>query len=78
THFPPVEPYPGTTGLLTIDHAPDLDFGTIKFGTAKTVYAALQSGTDSTGAQTQVLIRWQLLKRSKGSFIENRLHLINT
>lgn len=29
-------------------------FGTIKLGTAKTVYAALQSGTDSTGAQTQV------------------------
>ena len=54
TPFTPDEPNQGTSGLLTIDQAPDLDFGTIKLGTAKTVYAALQSGTDSTGAPTQV------------------------
>ena len=54
TPFTPDEPNQGTSGLLTIDQTPDLDFGTIKLGTAKTVYAALQSGTDSTGAQTQV------------------------
>ncbi len=54
TPFTPDEPNQGTSGLLTIDQAPDLDFGTIKLGTAKTVYAALQNGTDSTGTATQV------------------------
>lgn len=35
TPFTPDEPNQGTSGLLTIDQAPDLDFGTIKLGTAK-------------------------------------------
>jgi hypothetical protein len=50
----PDNPHPGTPGLITIDQAPDLDFGTIKLGTAQTVYAALQTGTDSTGATKEV------------------------
>jgi hypothetical protein len=52
--FIPDNPNPGTPGLITIDQAPDLDFGTIKLGTAQTVYAALQTGTDSTGAAKSV------------------------
>ncbi|WP_165002831.1 MULTISPECIES: WxL domain-containing protein [unclassified Enterococcus] len=54
TPFTPDEPNQGTAGLLTIDQAPDFDFGSIKLGTAKTVYAALQSGTDSSGASKEV------------------------
>lgn len=52
--FVPDNPNQGTPGLLTIDQAPDFDFGSVKLGTAQTKYAALQSGTSSTGAATSV------------------------
>lgn len=52
--FTPKDPTPGTPGLISIDQAPDLNFGTIKLGTAQTVYAALQKGSDSTGAAKSV------------------------
>lgn len=45
--FTPDDPNPGTDGLLTIDQAPDFNFGTLELGTAQTKYAMLQSGKDS-------------------------------
>jgi hypothetical protein len=44
----------GTSGLITIDFAPNLDFGTLTLGVAQKKYAALQSGTDSAGTPTSV------------------------
>ncbi|BDP72801.1 hypothetical protein EfmAA96_05860 [Enterococcus faecium] len=38
TPFTPDEPNQGTSGLLTIDQAPDLDFGTITFETKTLTY----------------------------------------
>lgn len=52
--FIPDNPNQGTPGLLTIDQAPDFDFGTVKLGLAQTKYAALQSGTSSTGTASSV------------------------
>jgi hypothetical protein len=49
----PGTPVEGTDGLITIDQAPDLDFGTLTLGKAQKVYAALQSGT-SDGTTTKV------------------------
>ncbi|MTD38627.1 WxL domain-containing protein [Erwinia sp. CPCC 100877] len=49
----PGTPEEGTDGLITIDQAPDLDFGTLTLGKAQKAYAALQSGT-SAGASTEV------------------------
>jgi len=44
----------GTAGLITIDYAPNLDFGTLTLGVAQKKYAALQSGTNSTGSSASV------------------------
>lgn len=49
---PDGKPDPGTSGPLSIDFASSFDFGTHPVGTTGVVYAAAQSGTDSSGATT--------------------------
>lgn len=49
----PGTPEEGTDGLITIDQAPDLNFGSLTLGKAQKAYAALQKGT-SNGIATEV------------------------
>jgi len=54
-YVPDTPAQPGTPGPLSIDFASSLDFGSQKItSTNETYYAALTSGTDSTGAAKSV------------------------